>query len=472
MAIWDTLIKKNEAGFKEAFGLEDCTSAAMKLGIKEWYDLYYGKVPDKSQDSSCRLAYTIVSKLCRTVFGEYSATLAGDSPKITGLRQALDCLNRKKTNALQQAMIGGECLIKPVVTPHGFDFLVLKRTDYTILSRGAGGQATAYGTAEVVQDGKHAYTLLECRSLDANGRMRIKYKLYRAEAPGLSGKNVPLGHLPRYSNLAAEAVLPLRLDGGKVAGDVRQSSLTGLIAVKMPMVNCVDGSSDGVSIYAPAAEAIRNADALEGQIGREFGNSASRVIVSNDLLARGTDGRSRLQEDIFLAVDDDPANVGITVYAPPIRDDSFLRRKNDILRGIESIIGFKRGILAEVNEAERTATEITSSSGEYNLAICDLQNVWEQAVVETLQVCDVLGQLYYGWDDAPCPAPAIDFGDGVLFDRPRVWNEYMQMVENGMMKPEIALAWYFNQPVQNHEMLAHIKQQYMPEQPGGSHDSK
>lgn len=61
----------------------------------------------------------------------------------------------------------------------------------------------------------------------------------------------------------------------------------------------------------------------------------------------------------FIGLPDDPANVGVTVYSPQLRVEQYLARKQDILRSCESLIGFKRGILSEVEAAERTATEIT-----------------------------------------------------------------------------------------------------------------
>lgn len=69
-------------------------------------------------------------------------------------------------------------------------------------------------------------------------------------------------------------------------------------------------------------------------------------------------------------------------------------KKTEYLRNIESLIGFKRGILSDVEMAERTATEITSSDGDYNLTITDLQEVWERAVRDAVQLCSELARIY------------------------------------------------------------------------------
>lgn len=75
-------------------------------------------------------------------------------------------------------------------------------------------------------------------------------------------------------------------------------------------------------------------------------------VCSEDLLREDGYGRRTLQDDLFIGLPDDPANVGVTVYSPQLRVEQFLARKQDILRSCESLIGFKRGILSEVEAAE------------------------------------------------------------------------------------------------------------------------
>lgn len=88
---------------------------------------------------------------------------------------------------------------------------------------------------------------------------------------------------------------------------------------------------------------------------------------------------------------DDPANVGVTVYSPQLRWTVFGPQAG-YLRSCESLIGFKRGILSEVEAAERTATEITSSEGDYNLTIQELQAMWQNGAGQALELCAALGQ--------------------------------------------------------------------------------
>ena len=116
--------------------------------------------------------------------------------------------------------------------------------------------------------------------------------------------------------------------------------------------------------------------------------------------------------------------------------------------------------------AERTATEITSSAGDYNLTIIDFQKAWNTMLQELLPTCDVLGQMYKLCDSSafdPQKDLIVDWGDGVLYNRDKTWTEYKEMVQAGMLKAELALAWYFELPHDTPEELQKIRETYLPE---------
>lgn len=84
-----------------------------------------------------------------------------------------------------------------------------------------------------------------------------------------------------------------------------------------------------------------------------------------------------------------------------------------------------------------------------------------------MRVCSILGQMYKVQGATtidPEKDLTIDWGDGVLFDRTRTWQEYQGMVASEMLRPEIALAWYFDLPTPKKEAdFAKIREAYMPE---------
>ena len=354
---------------------------------------------------------------------------------------------------MQQALIGGQCYLKPVFGLTGLSFTVVSRGSYIPLGRDERDVITDIGMAERTVEGRNYYTLLERRRVDASGNLTIESKLYRSETEQVLGYETSLNALEKYSNLVPELFLP-------GVGSI------GLVPVRTPQENTVDGSPDPVSIYAPAAGLIHNINRNEAQMNREFENGRSRIVASADLLKTGENGKKQLTDDLFVGLEDDPEAVGMTIFAPTLRDQSFLARKTEYLRNVESLIGLKRGLLSEVEAAEKTATEITSSAGDYNLTIIDFQNMWESAVREGVRVSDILGRTYKVYSGPvvdPAKEVAISWGKGILYDEDQTWADYKDMVARGLLKPEIAVGWYFDMPTETEADLAKIREKYMPE---------
>lgn len=435
--------------YEAAFRAVDTTSREMKAAIRKWYDLYFQAVSNEDTDSCQKVPYTIVRKLTKTAFSEYTA-----SSKDVFVSGVLDALNRKKEYAMQMALIGGESGLKPVPTDEGFRFSVVSRNNILIFARDGDGNATDIGMAEKSANGRYYYTLLERRTVGAGGYLTITNKLYRSFSEYTIGDEVPLEALPQYADLEEEYTFPKPVYG------------VGIAWLKTPIVNCVDGSQDSVSIYAAAVGLIENINRNEAQINGEFERGQSRIIVSADMTEIDSDGgRKKLKGKVFTALDEDPENIGINIFSPKLREDSFLALKTEYFRNVENIIGLKRGLLSEVEAAERTATEVTSSEGDYNLTIIEFQQAWESALREAVRLCGILGQMYHvpGAHDVDDNSIVVDWGNGVLFDEEKTWADYKDMVASGLLKPEIALGWKFNMPRDTPAQLKKIREKYMPD---------
>ena len=438
---------KNANGYALAFKASDVTTTAMREAIAEWFDLYYRDTPSEKCDPCQRVPYTIVRKLTKTVFSEYTATTQDKfADKI------LYALAIKKASAMQLALIGGECLLKPVPTGGGFCFVTIPRNNILVFARDAEGRITDIGTAESTTAGNYYYTLLERRTVNEHGYLTIRNNLFRSMNKDALGQEVPLNNLPQYAEL--QPVYTFKEKIGSV----------GLVSLRTPMTNCVDGSTDAVSVYAAVVGLIRNLDRMEAQLKGEFDRGESRIMVSSDLMKKDENGRRTFSDHVFVGLDDDPETVGVTIFSPQLREQSFLNVKQEILRNIENVIGLKRGLLSEVEAAERTATEITSSAGEYNLTIIELQEAWEKTVRETVQLCSILGKLYNITDahEVADDAVIINWGNGILYDEEKTWADYKDMVGSGLLKPEIALGWRFNMPAETENDLNTIRDKFMP----------
>lgn len=428
----------NIYSYEKVFDCTDRTTKAMRSAIETWFSLYYG-VAGEEEDTCQRVAYAVVSKLCRSIFGEYSVRC--DDPF---LRQVAEALDSVKMSAMQLALVGGECYLKPVPGNTGFSFTVVPRDRILIFARNAEGQPTDVGTVATSTDGKFYYTLLERRTVDEKGFLTIENKLLRSSSADTMGQPVPLALCPEFKDLPEKYTYP------EPVGSV------GLVQLKTPMVNCVDGSDDGVSLYAAAVGLIRNIDRNEAQLCGEFERGQSRILVSKDLLLAG-----QLQEHVFVGLDEDPERVGISIFSPELRQQSYLDRKQEYLRSVETVIGLQRGTLCDINLSQRTATEIAASQQEHNLTAMDFQAVWERTLGQTLALCALLGKLYRLGQPENVQV-TVDWGNGMVRDEEQTWLNYMDMVKAGILLPEVALGWRFNLPADTEEQRAEIRRKFMP----------
>lgn len=441
---------RNATEYASAFKTVDITTPEMKLAIQNWFELYYRDEPSKTEDPCQQIPYTIVRKLTKTVFSEYHATAA--KPFAEEIMKSLDSV---AAAAMQLALIGGEVLLKPILKQNGagFYFVPVPRNNILVFARDAWGNMTDIGTMEQTASGNRYHTLLERRTVNAGGYLTIRYKLMESLNKEALGKEIPLNSVPQYAQLKPEYTF---------ASPVRS---IGMVSMKTPMVNCVDGSADGVSVYAAAAGLIQNINRNEALLNGEFEKAQSRIVVSDDVIVRDKYGNVKVKDDIFVGIDGETEDIGFNIFSPTIREASFLARKQEYLRNVENVIGLKRGLLSEVEAAERTATEITSSAGEYNLTIIDFQKMWETAVRDALRLCGVLGQLYQvaGANVADDKDVVFNWGNGVLYDEAKTYAELKEQVSMGLLQPERLVGWYHNLPCETPEDREKIRKNYMPD---------
>lgn len=444
-----SMMNKSLNEFSYAFQAKDITSLSMQDAIREWHELYYQKAATEKEDPCQQIPYTIVRKLTKTAFSEYKASGQNDFAQ-----SVLDALGRKKNEAMQKALIGGEVKLKPVPTKTGFQFGIVSRPNILVFGKDPDGNMTDIGTWEVTTVREFYYTLLERRTVDAGGYLTIRNSLYRSTTEGHLGQPVSLQELPQYADLPDAYTFP------RAVGSI------GMATLRTPLANCVDGTSDSVSVYAAAVGLIHNINRNEAQLNGEFERGKSRLMVSEDLLKRDAKtGRRELVDTVFVGLDEDAETLGITPFSPELREKSFLARKQDYLRSAESIIGLKRGLLSEVEAADRTAKEITSSEGDYNLTIIEFQQSWEEACREAARLCGILGQMYRipGAHEIQDEDIVFDWGNGILFDEEATWQDMKDQVARGLLKPEIAVGWRYGMPYETPEDLRKIREKYMPE---------
>ncbi len=236
-------------GLEQAFpGRRDCTTPAMQRAVADWFGLYFDDQITLEEDPCQRLPVVVVSKLQRACFAEYRAICGEEFG-----RGVLRGLEEVRSKAMQLALIGGECWLRPALTPGEIGFTVLRRDAVAVLARDSRGRAVELVSGEEFRRGKEKYTLLERRCQTGQGTL-VENRLFCSRGGGL-GMPVSLDRLPQYAALQPR----LLLEG------VEQ---LGLVNLRLPLENCVDGSPDPVSVYAAAAGLIHNINRNERQLCR------------------------------------------------------------------------------------------------------------------------------------------------------------------------------------------------------------
>lgn len=460
MGLVKVLTDQSIVSTAEGFGQADITSEAMQSAIESWIAEYFNRLPVKGSDPCMRMAYTIVHKLEKGVFAEYKSDILDKEKTAKGawMDQNLTRLDLQKTAAMQWMLIAGECLLKPVPTksPTGETFFaprLIHRNNMIVLGRDPDGRITAIGTAEQTATGSRYYTLLEKRSVDFNGYLTITNKLFESYDRNLIGRRVSLATLEQYAALPEQYTYP------------RPVGSVGLITLRTPSANCVDGTGDAVSIYEPAMGLIRNINQNEAQLNDEFTLGRHRIIAAAEMLKTNAAGERGLVDNVFAGLKDIHSDMQITAFSPQLRDEPYERREQKYLRAIENQIGMKRGLLSNAQEVEKTAFEVASTAGDYNLSLIDLQRVWFDAVCEYLRLCDVLGQIYGYCDKSYWEIKdqlSITWGNGILYDPDKQWADDCEMVRMGYLRPEIALGRKYDMPTETAEDWKKIREKYMP----------
>ena len=460
MSIVKALFDQSVISTDECFGQPDVTSQEMRDAINAWRNTYLKREGDKASDPCMRMAYVIVHKLQKGVFAEYSSDILDKEKTAKGkwMDRNLSQLDLIRDSILQWMLIGGECWVKPIPRPGPdgstiFAPLLVHRTDAVILAREPDGRVTSIVTAEHTARGSQYYTLLERRTVDANGYLTIENKLYVSFDRGALGIRTALSKLDRYAQLPDLYTYPVPVGG------------VGMTPLRVPLANCVDGSMDAISIYEPAMGLIRNIDQNEKQLNDEFELARHRVVAPAEMLKVGRDGRRTLDDSVFVAMKDVHGDMVPFAFTPQLRDEPYERREQKYLRAIENQIGLKRGMLSDAQEVEKTAFEVASTAGDYNLSLLDLQQVWFDGVREYLTLCDTLGKMYRYCDQSAWDVTeqlAITWGNGVLYDPDRELETDLRLVAAQLLKPEIAVARHFDQPWEDEEDLKNVREKYMP----------
>ena len=120
----------------------------------------------------------------------------------------------------------------------------------------------------------------------------------------------------------------------------------------------------------------------------------------------------------------------------------FQKGLDKILKRIEFNCNLAYGTLSDPQNVDKTAEEIRSSKQRSYSAVCDVQQALQGALEHLVWAMDFYATLY---KLAPRGEYEVNFtwGDGVLQDTDKEYMRRKEMADNGYLRPEKFVAWYF-----------------------------
>lgn len=228
-----------------------------------------------------------------------------------------------------------------------------------------------------------------------------------------------------------------------------------------PIVNTVDPSSElGAAMFAPAIPQIIDADVQFSRLDWEYEGGELGVDIDDQYLKPlGENGQALTDSEALrrfgvpakaldktmpehtqrlfrgLNIDTGIADGGTfyQVFAPSLRDGNYLSGLNQYLRHVEQKVGLSYGVLSQVSELEKTATEIMSSKQKLYATVSDLQAALEDALRGLIDALDF-------WADQVDSAPpasgelqiSFHWDDSIIVDRLTEMSQWQAELQLGL----------------------------------------
>lgn len=387
-----------------------------------WDSMLRGQAPWNGQAPSLGIEAGICREFADIAINEMEAKV--DNEQLDGLFQkALAGLNEN----LQEGIALGSMIIKPMM---GGAVEYVPARDFIPVKFTAGELTDCVLIEHREKPGGRHYFRAERHQLTANG-LKIENKAYCSTAPSRLGAQIPLAGLEEWAGYPEEIAYP---------GMDRMD----LAYYRNPNKNRVDGTPCGVSVYAgDAARLIRKADIQGARLDWEFQSGERAIHIDERALrhdrATGRASVPQLDGRLYRGLNLDPENGELfREYSPEMREEAFSRGLESYYRQIEFAVGLAYGDLSNVQNVDRTATEIRASKQrKYNRV---------SAIQENLKTC--LGGLvdaiaFYNAMYTSEYSFSCAFHDSILADEEAERSQDRQDVAMGVQRPEEYRAkWY------------------------------
>lgn len=411
----------------------------MQTAIDEWLGMYQYHESSPNDDRSLDLPSAVSSEFARLVTAESEITIEGSKRADFLNEQFRRFFNYFIVFRAEAALALGSMAFKPYVSGNRILVDMVRADRYVPTAFDDSGEATAAVFMARKTVGKRYYTRLETHTWNSDSKSyTVENKAYISYSDGTLGRETELVSVPGWENL-------------KPVQSIANIDRPLFAVFRVPTTNTVDLDSHlGASVYAHAAELIKDANKQWARINWEFKGSELAIDAAEDMLRKDKKTGRLLElpvgnKRLFRRHDigENKLSDNIQAFSPAIRDQSLFNGLNHILQRIEFNVGLAYGTLSEPSEIEKTATEILTSKQRSYVQVGKIQKSLESAVEQLVYAMDVYATLY---ELAPSGDYSLSctWGDSVLEDVDKEFQRRLQLVTAGKLKPEKLLAWYFN----------------------------
>lgn len=409
---------------KNIVGKDVALSEAMINAINEWRKMLNGQPPWETQYvKSLRIEKGICREFADAALVELETNVSIERlDKI--YQKTLKDLNKK----LQDGIGVGSMIIKPL-GPNTAEYV--SADNFIPISFGDDGKPIDVGFLTVKRVGANQYYTRFERHYFINGNLTIENKCYRSQ---------------NKENIGTECSLDVVSEWASInPGPTTYPGMTQMDFgyYKNPLENEIDGSECGMSIFEDAKELIQKADVQGARLDWEYESGERAIHVDERALNKNRKGKlgiAKLNNRLFrgLNIEDGKDKELLKEYSPEMRDEAYHRGLEEYKREIEFVVGLAYGDLSDVQQVDKTATEIKASKARKYNRVTAIQKNLKDCLDGFVTGLAFYNNLYTSGYELSCK-----FHDSILTDEEAERLQDRQDVSMGVMSIiEYRMKWY------------------------------
>lgn len=396
-------------------------SSQMENALPLWVQIYEGGGPWCNQRTglhSLGIGAAVAQELARLAVSESSISLTGSARADWLQQQAAPFLAGLQSHTELACALGG-VVFKPYVTAEGVAVDVVQADCFFPTTFDTSRRMTGAVFSAQLKRGNTIYTRLEHHEY-ADGAETIQNRAFASASCQTLGHEIPLTEVPEWADILPQA----RFEN-------ISRPLFGYF--RMPGANRIDRHSPlGASCYALAVDCIRDADVQYGSLLWEYRGGELALDVDATAIRQNPDGALELsarEKRLFRHVANSRQDL-FSVFAPALRDESYRKGLDAILKRIEFQCGLAYGALSDPQSVEKTAEEVRSSKQRSYSTVRLIQAALQSALDDLFSAMDAYASAYH-LAPAGSYALACDWGDSILNDPAARKAQFWQYVEAG-----------------------------------------